>query len=243
MTTFETAFISSGKYNSLPTIHDVADVSEHHKDRDDLCALLRKHSLPLGINVRLIHKHFDTLNNEVMVFRSLGCSSVANFQIMGPMLLPHVPTLRGLHYLVDEFSHLQPYEYTTSEGPDLSQYPAFLEEFTEMIVDRGLQRKWGLKSGLDGDNSYTEFEVPEKRSTIMIPTEVALPTLESTKTVVTDWANVQGTSPLAKGNCIETRSTHHQTSKVGKDEYYLADTRLERGSVIYDVVRSGIMAM
>lgn len=240
MANLKTSFISSAEYNSLPTIHDIPDLRDN-QDRDDLCALLGKHSLPIGINVRLIHKHFDTLDNEVMVFRPVHCSSVANLQIMGPILSQRVPFLRGLHYLFDESGHFQAYEYTTAEGPDLSKYTAFLEEFAKMIVDRGLQRNWGLRCGLEG-SSYTEFEVPEKRSTIMIPSEVSLPPFESTRSVVTDWQNGLRGDPKAKGNCIETRSTHHQTKKVG-DEYYLADTKLEYGSAVYHIVRSGIMAM
>src|SRR5271163_2375717 len=69
----------------------------------------------------------------------------------------HRPCPHSKHYLRTTFeSKITNPTRETSEGPDFSQYPAFIEEFTKMIVDRGLQRKWGLKSGLDGGNSYTE---------------------------------------------------------------------------------------
>ena len=71
MSTLKTSYIPSARYNGLPTIHEVADVSDYKQDCDDLSALIGKHSLPIRVQVRLIHKHSDTLENEVMVVRSI----------------------------------------------------------------------------------------------------------------------------------------------------------------------------
>ena len=51
------------------TVHDVANVpSNHSEDLEDLRMLLVKHSVPKNVCIRLIHKHFDTYEREVMVF-------------------------------------------------------------------------------------------------------------------------------------------------------------------------------
>lgn len=122
----------------------------HRNDLDDLRHLLQKHNVPDVICVRLIHKHVDALDDEVMVLRAIPVSPHGIIQIMGPMSPKCTTTFRGLNYIVNDDGEFQTYEYTTAEGPDMSNYSA-LKEFSQIIVERGLQRKWGLKIGLAED--------------------------------------------------------------------------------------------
>jgi len=62
--------ISSSIYSSLPLIEEVQHVpSTNLSDLADLRALLTQHQVPLGISIRLIHKHYDVDDGEVRVIR------------------------------------------------------------------------------------------------------------------------------------------------------------------------------
>lgn len=261
MSLLKSEIISSLSYNALPAIKENSNVPvDFHDDLAYLRRLLQKHSVPSSVGVRLVHKHFDTVDGEIMVFRTVEVPSVGTVQIMGPMQSHHGNHVRGLNYFVDHNGDLQAYEYTTSKGPNMSEYQTFLDEFAQFIVNRGLQMKWGLKvggSGTDEEMGFSEFEVPEKRSTLMIPDGIGLPPFEYESDVVTDWY-AAGVKPLALsrctktrsgqhhstgGNCKSTRSGKHYQSKHAVDGLFLAGEKLETGSPIYNVVRTAIAVM
>lgn len=60
----------------------------------------------------------------------------------------------------------------------MSDLEPFLADFCRIVVERGLQRKLGLKITSDielDEGGWTEFEFPEDRSTIMIPKGLSTP--------------------------------------------------------------------
>jgi hypothetical protein len=166
-------------------------------------------------------------------------------------------SLRGLNYAVNEDGELQAYEYTTAEGPDMSNHGAFLKEFTKLIVERGLHRKWGLKTGLAEDKGgWTEFEFPGKRSTLTIPQGISLPPFEYDFSVTTDWDvagwDVDG-GPSTRCCNHSNRFGHGShggwwtipTTPDGSEghDLYFAGEKLEFGTPIHSVVRTAIMGM
>lgn len=261
MSSLKDIFISSAIYNSLPYITDSAEVpTTHQKDLDDLRSLLDKHAMPAAVCLRLIHKHFDTSDDEVMVFRTIPVPHHGHIQIMGPMKFEQASPLHGMNYFVNQDGELQAYEYTTDDALDVSAYEEFFSEFRDLIIERGLQRKWGLKIGREGEEAgYTEFEVAEKRSTIMVPLGIAVPEYEYEVTVTTDWP-AKNVPPKVKcrhchhcKHCTHCRKTkrggHGQGRKVkaggegDSEDLYLAGEILEFGTPIYTILDTAIMAM
>jgi len=253
------SLFQSTKYNSLRTISEAEAAVPFDKDHDryDLLSLFVKHRVPSGISLRLVHKHFDAVGDEVMVFQTVECAFAPKLQIMRPVRPTETIPLRGLHYLVGESGVLEPYEYTTTPGPDMSSHSAFLEDFVRVVVERGLQQRWGLKLSLDGGTAYSEFEVSEKRSTIMIPLSVELPPIEYERSVITDWQvsprdnYISGSNCIESrsgghfgtgGNCLETRSSHYPATS-GEVEVHLAGVKLKYGTPAYHAVRSAILAL
>ncbi|CAI6267684.1 unnamed protein product [Periconia digitata] len=149
-------FVSSSTYNSLPHIQDVSDAPKTHiQDLEDLRALLVKHKVPRDISIRSIHKHFDTFDDEVMVFQNVALPAYGTVQIMKPTESPNY----------------QAYECGNHDLPNIKALEPFLGEFCQMVTKRGLQRMSGLKikqrDVLD-KGSWTGFEFHEKRSTMML---------------------------------------------------------------------------
>ncbi|PKK46972.1 hypothetical protein CI102_10341 [Trichoderma harzianum] len=150
-------FLPSEAHNSLPYIIDNENVPhDNNQDITDLVSLFRKHQLPQGFCVKLVHKHFDTEGDEVMVSRDIT-----------------VPT--------------------QGPGSDLHQYDDFFKELSSLVVERGLQKKLGLTID-DGEvhsRKWTEFEVPEKRGTIMIPQDVGgIEGLGLGTPLITEWSPI-----------------------------------------------------
>jgi hypothetical protein len=240
-------FVSSTTYNSLPHIRDVTDVPKvNYDDLDDLRALLTKHNVPASVCVRLIHKHFDAVDGELMTLREISVPSHGNVQIMGPMEPTLTSQLHGIHYFVDKDGQLQSYEYTTSEAPDMSKYTAFFEEFCHIIAERGLQRKFGLKLKREVDKTgWTEFEFPDKRGTVMIPEGVPLPEGDYEISVATEWYAKHDDDCYGLAYCRHCTFPHsfchhchqHNSGAMSSDrEFYLGGKKVEPGSPVHSIV-------
>jgi hypothetical protein len=245
MSVFNDNFISPSAYNNLPHILNNADaIVTHQNDLEDLRAILRKHKTPPSICLRLIHKHFDIVDGEAMVFRAIQVPSQGNIVIMGPMNVQQAPPLRGLHYRVNSDGQLQSYEYTTAQAIDVSGYTKFFEEFCKVIVARNLQETWGLKIGGDSNNEgWTEFEIADKRSTVMIRQSVVASKEKHGISVVTEWHAAP--DPLGPKclHCEHPEPDADQTGRRNMNELYLAGEKLEYGSPIYVIVNAAIEAM
>jgi hypothetical protein len=244
---FDETLIRADEYNRLPHVDDVSSVpDEYYKDRDELRALLAKHDLPDWVSVRLIHKHFDAHDGEIMVFRAVSVPAAGDIRIMGPMKCA-ASAVRGFNYRVGNDKRFYPYEYTSIDIPsiDTSKYEFFFEEFADLVVERKMQEKWGLKIGFPGDHkNWNEFEFGSRRSTFMIP-DGRFINIQPARVVVTDWH----ADERQRDKCLVTRSGNHygcSTTRSGKHyqaageggSYYFAGQKVETGTPLHEILRS-----
>ncbi|KAL1894083.1 hypothetical protein Cpir12675_003818 [Ceratocystis pirilliformis] len=169
MASFIDTFMPSNTYNTLPLTSQVSGApTDHSQDLQDLRELLNKHNAPKGVSVRLINKHFDTTEGEVMVFDKIPIPRHGVVQIMKPIA----------------------YEYGNYEVPEMSGFESFLAEFCSLVSARGLQRKFGLKLQREDDTDqtgWTEYELYAKRGTIIFPDGMPMPDGDSDYSVTTEW--------------------------------------------------------
>jgi hypothetical protein len=244
MTSLKDTLVSFTTYNNLPHIHDVSDVPKNHsRDLEDLRALLVKHNVPSGVCVRLIHKHYDVEDGEVMGFQEVTVPPYGNVTAMHPLKSPDPSKLHGIHYFVDKDGLLQAYEYAATEGSDMSNYESFLVEFCRIVVGRSLQMKYGLKLQCDIDEtSRTEFELPSKRSTIMIPEGMPTPDGEYDVEVVTEWSSKPNVGKKGCSHCWHNvKSCSHKSlnGNFGSPEevdIYLGAQKVEPGTPVWSIV-------
>ena len=260
MLPFEINFVSPSTYNGLPHILDVADVPKvNAEDLDELRKILSRHDVPTGVCIRLIHKHFNILDNEIVVFEDIDVPEHGAIRCMHPIPAPILaPKFRGLNYFVNNDSRLQSYEYTTTEAPDMSAHAAFLDEFCRFVVERGLQRKLGLKLGLGKETtSWTELEFPNKRATIMIPAGIPIPDLEYDVKVTTEWGSEASNelkcihcshceshndcyhSYCLHGSCSHSGCAHcvsHDSARLDGPDLFLGGKKLEVGTPVHNIV-------
>jgi hypothetical protein len=245
------SFVSSATYNTLPRLYEVAAVpKDHADDLNALRALLVKHSIPSSVSVRLIHKHFETTDGEVMTFKEVSVPSHGTVYSLGPLN----PTqeslqLRPVHYYIDESGSFQAYEYTSAEVLDLSGYQSFLAEFGTLVIERGLQRKLGLKLNSKMDETgWAEFEFRDNRTTIIIPDGMPIPDgidPDSESNIVTEWGAMDLDGPPLQRVCVICVHTcvSHPTNELQKDtEIYLGGQKIAFGSPVYTIVNMVIEA-
>jgi len=114
--------VPSVTYNNLPHINDVSHVrDDHFGELQELRALLVKYKVPRSICIRLIHKHFDINAGEAMVIKTLDIPTHGTVSVLRPTEIAVTSGLHGIHFLVDANGLLQPYEYSSSPCPDLSE--------------------------------------------------------------------------------------------------------------------------
>lgn len=213
-------FVPSSVYNSLPHIQDVASApDENEMDLEHLRALLVKYDVPNDISIRLIHKHYDTHEGEVMAFDKVNLPAYGTVQTMKPVLPSSVPGLRGIHYFVNGQGLLQAYEYAPWHVPSTTSLGDFFDEFCRIVTERNLQHKFGLKikTSDELDNTgWTEYELHGKRSTVMFPDGMPQPQTAGDRandegsefTVTTEWLGY-GENKRGQTNCKhKTQCTH-----------------------------------
>lgn len=237
--------VSASTYNKLPLIEEVQHVPESHSsDLTELRALLAKHSVPAGVSIRLIHKHYDVKDDEVMAFEDVAVPPHGTVKVMHPVKVSEVSGLRGTHFFVDEDGLLQSYEYTSLPSPDMSIYEPFLLEFCQIVVNRGLQMKYGLKLECDAHKtSWTEFEYPDKRSTVMIPEGMPTPEGKFDFQVITEWGSDLG---ACYGKCYHCghqvtcdHCDHYAMEGHSEPEdmkFYLGPQKIEPGTPVWAIM-------
>lgn len=255
-------FVPFSTYNSLPHIKDVANVpNDNSEDLEDLRKLLAKHNVPKDVSIRLIHKHFDTQDGEVMTFDNLALPGYGTVQTMKPVLPSSSNQLRGIHYFVNDEGSLQAYEYAKCDVPNMTKFASFLEEFCRIVSERNLRHKFGLKLKVVDEldrMSWTEFELHQKRSTIMLQEGMPMPNGEFDHTVSTEW-NAIMTHKKCK-HCSVCSYCRHGTGRIhghckhwenyaangncgiGDDGheagFYLGGQRVVPGTPIFEVVNA-----
>jgi hypothetical protein len=132
--------------------------------------------MPDTICVKLIHIHFELLDNEVMAFKNADVPSHDEIETLGPHKVTGATKLFGCHHFVNDKGELQAFEYQPSEGLDMSTHHEFVREFCKTILDKGLQRTFGLSLRPDEQEQggWTVLEYPQKRMTFNVPTDVEL---------------------------------------------------------------------
>lgn len=202
-------FVPSSTYNTFPLISQVAGApTDHSQDLQDLRELLSKHNVPKGVSVRLIHKHFDTTEGEVMVFDKIPIPGQGVVQIMKPIVPPNSNQLRGIHYFVDANASLQAYEYGNYEVPDMSGFEPFLAEFcslvslrVEFVLGPSCLVRIILVLRLE-----PEFVLETSLGTIMFPDGMPMPDGESDYSVTTEWTAIFNELPRT---CKHTTTCRH----------------------------------
>ncbi|KFY79313.1 hypothetical protein V499_01693 [Pseudogymnoascus sp. VKM F-103] len=194
MALIQEGFVSADTYNSLPTIQEVADVpQEYAADLEHLQELLARHNVPESISIRLIHRHYDIADGDAMVFRDIALPAHGTVEVMRATPIASAQ-LHGKNFFVSSTAQLQAYEYTTETTVGLSEYETFIAEFVEIVVQRKLQHKFGLKinhrSEMEVKADQKEFEFPEEQCTITIPITLPLPEATHEIDVDTDWGAV-----------------------------------------------------
>lgn len=257
MSSIVDTFVASSTYNSLPLISQVAEAPEQNaQDLEDLRDLLKKHNVPEGVSIRLIHKHFDTAEGEIMVFDKIPISGHGIAQIMKPIIPSGTSNLRGVHFFVDHDGLLQAYEYANYDVPDMRGFEPFLADFCQLVSQRGLQRKFGLKLQLESETEktgWTEYEMHAKRGTIMFSGGMPMPDGESDFSVTTEWKailhelprNCKHTTTCAHGStkCKHCRHcTRHDAVTDDGMDYCVGGNKVLPGTPVYDIVQHIVTA-
>ncbi|KAH7348141.1 hypothetical protein BKA66DRAFT_516750 [Pyrenochaeta sp. MPI-SDFR-AT-0127] len=233
-------FVPVAVYNGLPHITEVVGVPE--MDAANLADLL---------SIRLIHKHFDINDGEVMAFKEVTAKPFGNVLVMRPVASAAISRFEGLNYFVNDGGELQAYEYINSDTLNLAEFPEFLAEFCALVVERGLQRKLRLKtkSGCDVP-SWSEFEYPCHRSTMIILKGMPVPEGDSGFTVATEWgAPALDASTMPDGenspmmscfsHCVSHCNGHctaHDSEIIDGGMWYLGGKKLEAGAPVYNLM-------
>ncbi|KAM0226763.1 hypothetical protein ACHAPO_012097 [Fusarium lateritium] len=237
--------VPSSTYNSLPHISEVNHApKDFADDLNDLRALLRDHDVPNGISVRLIHKHFDVDHGEVMAFKQVPVPLQGEVVTMGPTMSKG-QALHGIHFFVQDDGTFQAYEYIDDDVPDMSNYQNFLSQFGRTVLEKGLQRVFGLKFSTKEEKSWTEFEFPGKRSTVMIPEGMPVPDkVDYSFEVVTEWGKAEG--DFRKRGCSHcshlTTCSNHRRADDEKDftanEFTLGGQKIDLMSPVFPIMNA-----
>ncbi|KAL5494886.1 hypothetical protein ACEPAI_348 [Sanghuangporus weigelae] len=213
-------------YNSLPVVSE-ADKMAKGLDavRVKLFEIIEKHKLTEILSVRLIHKHFDMQPGEVATFQTVTIPGICGAVMMGP-IKPNASTqLLGKNFAVDANGNWVAYELTTDEstGGDVSLYPAFAKEAAEYLVNAAGRTVFGLSwEPIKEDIHLTEFEIPDKRSTIMVPSEL-FPADSTDVVIQTNWFAPMYNCALG---CKETRSGLHYGCKKTRSDHHYGSRRI-----------------
>ncbi|KAF1821342.1 uncharacterized protein K489DRAFT_381336 [Dissoconium aciculare CBS 342.82] len=200
------AFPPASLYNSIPFIHDMESVVKAHADDlVKLRALLVKHDMPTSVCVKLLHIHFHLRHQEIIVTQELDASPHVKIPFLEPMSLNVAGKVYGCSYVVDHQGDLQVFEFTrVAGGPDFTAYPAFVAEFCGLVMQLGVQDKFGLaiNSGVAEDGAWMELDYPEKRATFLLPENIAVPRSEHLEMRVT-------TTKFPRPDITDLRSKQH----------------------------------
>ncbi|ESK87269.1 hypothetical protein Moror_5780 [Moniliophthora roreri MCA 2997] len=196
------------QYNCLPLVTEAHRLAEGQAAaRLRLCAIVAKYNLSNKFGVRLIHKHFDMQSDEVPVFRDVNIEGICSAIFMGPMKPDAKTVLCGKNFLVDKSGRLVPYEFTTTPTDDPASYQEFVGEFTREVHNSSASDVLGLCTNpKQYSESYTEFELPAIKSTVMVPSKM-VPVADSDTSMTTNWIADQ--EPAPADNCVITRSEKH----------------------------------
>ncbi|KZT33424.1 hypothetical protein SISSUDRAFT_1027656 [Sistotremastrum suecicum HHB10207 ss-3] len=203
------------EYNNLPTVEVAHDASRPLEAvRAALCDLILKYGLQDVFMVRLVHKHFDMHPGEVPVFRPVEVHGVCTAILMGPLSIENQASFSGVNYAISSTGQLAPYEYTSEVSLGAPEnYPDFVKAFEAALISGGASRVFGLGvKSARGEDVYTEFELGEYRSTIMVPKAIA-PVDKDDVELHTNWSPSPNGEPVPQDGCT-TFLGNHRPSQI-----------------------------
>ncbi|KFX94061.1 hypothetical protein V490_04540 [Pseudogymnoascus sp. VKM F-3557] len=221
--------LSAERYNSLPHIDDNKDVATMHESgRNKLLGLISSHKLEGVFSVHLVHKHFDLPENRVMVYEMIkGSAGNPDFQISCPRDPSTCENLHGVYFTAATGGRMVAYEYTTDPLVDISSHNDFFRQFSNLVMELGLQNVYALTlKYLKGPSLMHEFEMPDLGSTVLVPDSSWIPGAEGS--VSTDWGFSTATGDFSdaavRSRCTVTRSNkHYEITKYEPDDSEAGD--------------------
>lgn len=203
-------FVFRSFYNALPAVNVASDAADKLVAvRFAMASIIARHGLADKFGVRLVHKHFEMLPNEVAAFRSVSVPGVCKAVIMGPVNVDKMTQMAGKNFAVDANGQLIAYEYTSDAGGNPNNFPAFAKEISELIVSSDATRIFGITCEPKAiGEGYTEFECPSARSTIMIPSRL-FPEGPDEKSLQTIWTASTGKAGGEYTDACVTRRDNH----------------------------------
>jgi len=140
----------------FPHVDSMKGVSaKHASGRNKLLGLISSNKLQGIFSIHLVHKHFDLPENRVMVYEMIKSSNdYPDFQISCPRVPSKCQNLHGLYFRADVGGRMVAYEYTTDPLVDISSYGEFFRQFSNLVVELGLQDVYSLTLKYLTDSSY-----------------------------------------------------------------------------------------
>lgn len=158
-----------------------------------------------------------------MVYEMIkGSKDYPEFQISSPRIPSSCENLHGVYFRADTGGRMVAYEYTTDPLVDISGYNEFFRQFSNLVMELGLQDVYALTSKyVEGPPLLHEFEMPDLGSTVLVPDASWIPGAESS--VSTDWGvstiSLDFNNAVVLTRCTVTRSNkHHEVTKYEPDD-------------------------
>ncbi|PVH76101.1 hypothetical protein DL98DRAFT_551350 [Cadophora sp. DSE1049] len=156
--------------------------------------------------------------------------------------------LHGIHYF-DNFAK--------DNLASIPNFESFLQEFNHMVSERRLQHTFGLKlkhkEDLDNKVSWAEFELPEKRSTIMLQDGMPMPERDFDCNVSTEWVAVKTKDDAGVDeevtcrHCNHCKNHHGGSCGVGYDKleaaFCLGGQRVVQRTPLHDLVSAIVLVI
>lgn len=212
--------LPSAEYNKLPHIDNMADAAANNpKAHTILLGIIAAYGLADKFSIYLIHKYFDLPEGRVMIYEAVLGKSYRDFLLCSPRIPQKTPNMRGLYFKVALDGTMIAYEFTTSPGMDLSAHEDFVATFAAAVLDLGAQDIFTLTalSICPKDKVFTEFELGQVRSTVLVSDASWLPAGDVETSTTTDWLATADYAQHADGSvpgiiqlkCTTTRSGSH----------------------------------
>lgn len=154
-----------------------------------------------------------------MVYETVSGKSHGDFLLCNPRIPQKTPNMRGLYFKAALDGTMIAYEFTTNPGMDLSTHEDFVATFAAAVLDLGAQDIFALTalSICPKDKVFTEFELGQVRSTVLVSDASWLPARDVETSTTTDWLATADYAQYADGSvpgiiqlkCTTTRSGSH----------------------------------
>jgi len=224
------------------------DVAAQNADaRHVLLRIISSYRLNRHFSIHLVHKHFDLEEGRVMVYGTVRGPTHPDFILCSPRVPEKCENLHGLYFRARPDGTMAAYEYTTDPCEDLSEHTDFVAEFVAAVLRLGVQDIFALTGKEPKTKHYTEFEMSDLSSTILVNNPMWLPG-PSERSTSTDWISSEGVDPQPadgnrKGPGIITLTDCTKTTSGGHYNFTCSETRngthYQKRMVVWDEGKGG----